>query len=45
MNKEVISLKEIVGGGYSDFWHFKGEYTGYVKGHEPVRNPKQRHLI
>lgn len=26
MNKEVISLKEIVGGGYSDFWHFKGRY-------------------
>ena len=44
MNKEVISLKEIVGGGYSDFGILRGD-TGYVKGHEPVRNPKQRHLI
>lgn len=26
MNNEVISLKEIVGEGYSDFWHFKGRY-------------------
>ena len=41
MNNEVISLKEIVGEGYSDFWHFKGRYRVCK---EPVRNPKQRHL-
>lgn len=26
MNRKVVSLREAVGGGYNDFWNFKGRY-------------------
>ncbi|MGV8164634.1 MAG: PBSX family phage terminase large subunit [Alkaliphilus sp.] len=37
--KKIISLKEVVGGGYNDFWQFKGRYR-VVKGSRASKKSK-----
>lgn len=39
MNKNVVSLPEIVGKGYADFWRFKGRYR-VVKGSRASKKSK-----
>ncbi len=38
-NKKEISLPEIIGGGYKEFWHFKGRYR-VVKGSRASKKSK-----